>query len=186
MLLYLMRHGIAQDREDPESPPDPDRQLTRQGVQRTRDAARGLRSLGVEPGAVLTSPYLRALATAQIVARELGFPEEDVVQTEALLPDTAPAVLFEELGRRGLGEVLVVGHAPGIDELCAHALGGGRAPFTELRKAGVACIELADPAEPRGKLLWLLEPRMLRGLRRGAGKKAVKRGRKRSHAAEEE
>ncbi|HEY3355514.1 MAG TPA: phosphohistidine phosphatase SixA [Polyangia bacterium] len=178
MLLYLMRHGIAQDREDPESPPDPDRQLTRKGAQRTRAAARGLRALGVDPGAILTSPYLRALATAEGVARELGFSEDAITQTEALLPDTAPARFFEELGRSGAGEVIAVGHAPSIDELCAYALGGGRAPFTELRKAGVACIQLEDPAAPQGRLVWLLEPRMLRGLGKGAGKRTVKRAAK--------
>ena len=72
MLVYLMRHGIAQDRDDPESPPDPDRQLTRKGAERTAEVARGLRALGVKPGAVLTSPYLRAAQTAAIAETALG------------------------------------------------------------------------------------------------------------------
>jgi hypothetical protein len=40
MRLYLMRHGIAIDREDPDCPPDPERYLTPKGIQRTRAAAR--------------------------------------------------------------------------------------------------------------------------------------------------
>jgi phosphohistidine phosphatase len=181
MRLYLMRHGIAQDRDDPESPPDPDRQLTKKGVLRTRAAARGLCALGVEPGAILASPYLRALATAEAAAQMLGFNEDAIVQTEALLPDTSPALFFGELARLDAGEVLAVGHTPSIDELVAFALGGGRAPFTALRKAGVAGIEIDDLRAPKGRLLWLLEPRVLRALGADAKPRSHaggKRGRK--------
>jgi phosphohistidine phosphatase SixA len=164
MLLYLMRHGIAQDRDDPEAPADPDRQLTRQGALRTREAVRGLAALGVDPGAVLSSPYLRALASAAIAAGELGYSEDDIAQTDALLPDCDPALLFRELAGIEAGEVLCVGHAPSIDEICAYALGGGRGPLTQLKKAGVACVAIDEVAEPQGTLVWVLEPRMLRRL----------------------
>jgi len=173
MLLYLMRHGIAQDRDDPEAPPDPDRQLTRKGAQRTREVARGLAALGVDPGAVLSSPYLRAVSSAQIAAHELGYSEDDVAQTDSLLPDCDPAHLFRELAGIAAGEVLCVGHAPSLDEICAYALGGGRGPLTRLKKAGVACVTIDDVAQPRGTLLWLLEPGMLRSL--GAASKGRRR-----------
>ncbi|MBI5482487.1 MAG: phosphohistidine phosphatase SixA [Deltaproteobacteria bacterium] len=167
MLICLMRHGIAQDRDDPESPPDPDRQLTRKGAERARQVARGLRALGVRPGAVLTSPYLRAVQTAAVAARGLGVDEEQLVQTEALLPDGDPAQVFAELLEVEAEEVLLVGHAPNLDEVLAFALGGGRAPFTRLKKAGAACVAVDSLAAPRGQLEWLLEPRVLRRL--GAG-----------------
>jgi len=36
MLLYIVRHGIAIDREDPKCPSDPERYLTPEGHTRTR------------------------------------------------------------------------------------------------------------------------------------------------------
>ena len=167
MLIYLMRHGIAQDRDDPDSPPDPDRQLTRKGADRTREVALGLRTLGVDPGAILTSPYLRAAQTAAIAAHALRFVGEWVEQTEALLPNGDPARLFAELLEVEADAVLLVGHAPNLDEVIAFALGGGREPVTRLKKAGVACVAVESLAAPRGRLVWLLEPRALRRL--GAG-----------------
>src|SRR5277367_870696 len=60
MLLYLVRHGIAVDPNDPKSPPEPERPLTAKGVQKTRAAALGLQALGVKPDVLLSSPYVRA------------------------------------------------------------------------------------------------------------------------------
>ena len=69
MRLYLMRHGIAIDREDPDCPEETQRYLTAKGTQRTRSAAHGLADLGVKPAGLLTSPYIRAVQTAEIVAK---------------------------------------------------------------------------------------------------------------------
>lgn len=164
MRLYFMRHGAAQDRADPESPPDPDRQLTRAGAARTREATRGLRALGVEPEAVLTSPYLRAVQTAAIAADGLGLDEDELVQTEALLPNADPAQLFAELVKVEADTVLLVGHGPSIDEMIAFAVGCGRTSFTRLKKAGVACVEVEPGAAPRGQLQWMQGPKALRRL----------------------
>ncbi len=78
MRLYLMRHGIAIDREDPDCPPDPERYLTPKGIQRTRAAARGLRALRVKPTALLTSPFVRAVQTGEIVCEVLGLDSKQL------------------------------------------------------------------------------------------------------------
>src|SRR5581483_8354066 len=83
MRLYLMRHGIAIDREDPDCPPDPERFLTPKGIQRTRAAARGLRALRVKPAALLTSPYVRAVQTGEIVCEVLGLDAKQLRTTDA-------------------------------------------------------------------------------------------------------
>ena len=73
MILYLVRHGIAVDPNDPKSPSEPERPLTAKGVQKTRAAALGLQALGVKPDVLITSPYVRAAQTAEIFAEALGF-----------------------------------------------------------------------------------------------------------------
>ena len=161
MLLYLMRHGIAIDREDPECPPDAERFLTKKGIEKTRAVALGLRVLGIKPDAMLTSPLIRAVQTAEITAAALGFSRERIRKTDALIFGHKPAELFRELAHVRGKEVMCFGHAPHLDEVIAFAL-GCRAPITALKKAGVGCLELESVAAPRGSLLWLHTPRSLR------------------------
>ena len=78
MNLYVVRHGIAIPPEDPACPPDPERWLTPKGVERTREMAQGLRALDVRPEVFLTSPYVRAVQTAAVVA-DVAVVHEQVV-----------------------------------------------------------------------------------------------------------
>ena len=163
MLLYLLRHGIAIDREDPECPPDAERSLTREGIEKTREVARGLRKLGVKPDLIISSPLVRAVQTAEIAAAELSYAKEKIRRTPALEPDADPAELLKEISRLKKDEVLCAGHAPHLDEMIAQAV-GVRAAFTSLKKAGAACVEFDSPAASRGTLLWLFPPKVLREL----------------------
>ena len=162
MILYIVRHGIAVDRNDPKSPPEAERPLTAAGVQKTRSAALGLRALDVNPDAVITSPYIRAAQTAEIFAEALGFPQEKIRVSDTLKPGANPAEVLKEIARAKAKEVMCFGHAPHLDLLIAH-LAGARGAFTELKKAGVACFEHAT-AHGRWELRWILTPRMLRKL----------------------
>ncbi|HMB70514.1 MAG TPA: histidine phosphatase family protein [bacterium] len=159
MLLHVFRHGIAIDRDDPACPPEAERFLTERGVKRTHLAARGMRVIGVRPDVIFTSPYRRAVQTAEIAAEALRCPAELIV-TDELLPGADPRGLLALLAGRSESSVLAAGHAPHVDALVAAAL--DVPAFTMLRKAGAACVELGG--SPR--LLWLLEPRQLRTLAR--------------------
>ncbi|MDQ7007236.1 MAG: phosphohistidine phosphatase SixA [Acidobacteriota bacterium] len=162
MQIVLMRHGIAIDHADPHCPDDFHRPLTEQGRERTRLAARGLAWMGVRPGAIVSSPLVRAQETATIVAEELGFDPGKVATTGALSPAGDPGQLLAEVRALGVESVLCTGHLPGMDLIVAAAIGSGRRPFTSMKKAGAVCIELF----PRGwaQLHWLLPPRALRRL----------------------
>ena len=67
--LYLLRHGIAEEQRPGKS--DADRALTPEGIQKTKQAARGMRALGIRPDQVLSSPLTRARETAEIICEEL-------------------------------------------------------------------------------------------------------------------
>ena len=161
MRLYIVRHGIAIDPTDPKSPADPKRALTSEGVKKTGQAMRGLRALGVEPEAMLTSPYVRAVQTAELAAEALGFAADKIKRTDALLPGTPPADLFRELAKLRADSVMCFGHAPHLDLAIAHGL-GLRSPITELKKAGAACLELETLSPARGTLVWVFTSRALR------------------------
>lgn len=163
MIVYLVRHGPAVDPSDPASPPDPERPLTPKGIEKTRAAMRGLRELGVQPDAMITSPYLRAAQTAEIACETLGFPRDKIRRSDSLKISSNAADLFKELARTRAKETMCFGHAPQLDQVIAYAL-GLRTVMTALKKAGVACLDVDSFAPPRAQLVWLCQPKMLRDI----------------------
>jgi len=163
MYLYLVRHGIAVDREDPSCPPDTERPLTPKGIKRTQAAALGLRALEVKPNAVLTSPWLRALQTAEIFCETLGYPSKKIIRTDALKGTSAPSDLLRELQSIKAKVVLCFGHEPHLHLVIAHILHTG-AKITELKKAGLALLELERAVPAQGRLVALYPASALRQL----------------------
>jgi phosphohistidine phosphatase len=162
MQLYIVRHGIAIDREDPKSPADPERYLTEEGLEKTKRVAKGVAALGVSADLLLTSPYVRANQTAEIFANELDYPRQKIRRTDLLLPGGEPSLLFRELAKDKQSScVFLFGHAPQLDDLIATAL-GTKHHVISLKKAGVALIELKRVSPPSGQLVWLGTPKILR------------------------
>jgi phosphohistidine phosphatase len=163
MLVCLFRHGIAIDPDDPDCPSEPERWLTDEGIEKTRAAARGLERLGLEPGAVLSSPFVRARQTAEIAIEALGLKKLAPTVTRALLPDADPGELRRELAVLDVDAVLCVGHAPQLDRMIAHLV-GSPVSITQLKKAGAAIVDVPDVAQRRGVLIEVLTNRTLRRL----------------------
>lgn len=162
MDLYIVRHGIAIDREDPKCPADPERYLTEEGVEKTQQVAKGVAALGVKGDLFLSSPYVRAMQTAEIFANALDYAKQKIRRTDLLLPGAEPSLLFRELAKdKQASSVFLFGHAPQLDDVIATALGSKR-HVTSLKKAGVALIELKRIAPPIGTLVWLSTPKLLR------------------------
>ncbi len=162
MQLYIVRHGIAVDREDPKCPADPERFLTDEGIEKTRQVAKGVAEVAAVPDLILSSPYLRAVQTAELFAVALEYPKQKIRKSDLLLPGAEPLQLFRELAKdKDLSTVFVCGHAPHLDDLLATAL-GTKHHISSLKKAGVALVELKRLVPPSGELLWLATPKLLR------------------------
>lgn len=161
MHLYLIRHGIAVDRDDPNSPPDTERPLTPKGMKRSQAAAMGLRALDVKPNAVLTSPWLRAVQTAEIFCETIDYPTKKMIRTDALKGTSAPSELMRELQAMKAKVVFCFGHEPHLHQVIAHVLHTS-AKITELKKAGLALLELERISPPQGRLLALYPASTLR------------------------
>jgi phosphohistidine phosphatase len=161
MRLYLIRHGIAIDRDDPDCPDEADRFLTEKGAARMLEAARGIHRLDLRPDSLLTSPFTRARQTAGIVAGELGILEREWIATASLLPGAHPRELYVELRRLRAGAAIAFGHAPNVDEVIAYALGNAAAA-TALKKGAMAVLELGELRAGEGLLLALYPPKALR------------------------
>ena len=162
MQMYIVRHGIAIDREDPKCPPDPERYLTEEGVEKTKQVAKGVAALGITGDLFLTSPYVRAAQTAGIFASALDYAKQKIRRTDLLLPGAEPTQLFRELAKdKQASTVFLFGHAPQLDDIIATAL-GSKKHVASLKKAGVAFLELKRLSPAIGQLVWLATPKMLR------------------------
>src|ERR1700690_1026947 len=71
MNLYLLRHGIAAEPGVAGYEPDSERPLTPKGEGRLREAARAMKALDLSYDLILSSPFLRAKQTAEIIAKSL-------------------------------------------------------------------------------------------------------------------
>jgi phosphohistidine phosphatase len=104
---------------------DWDRVLNRRGQQDAPEMARRLRSRKLKPDLILSSPAVRALSTASIMARELKVPADRIAQDERLYL-AGPAQIIEVVRELGgdAAHVMVFGHNPGITD-CANQLSAG-------------------------------------------------------------
>ena len=163
MILYLVRHGIAVDRDDPDCPPDPERPLTPAGIKKCRAAARGFRALNIKPDLVLSSPWLRAVQTADIFCEEIGYSVKDIVRNNALKGTSNPAELFSELAKiKATKRVACFGHEPHLHLAIGYLLHMKDARVAELKKAGMACLQLDRLSPPQGRLLSFYPAKALR------------------------
>ena len=161
MDLYVVRHAVAHKR-DRNRWPDAERPLTPEGEERFRGAARGILRLMPEVEMVLSSPYVRAWRTAEIL-EQAGWPAP--VSCEELKPDCPPHKVLDVIARYdGLGSVAVVGHRPGLHELVSYLLvGDADGMRVQIKKGGVVRLQFEGiPESGTGSLRWLLTPKALR------------------------
>jgi phosphohistidine phosphatase len=161
--IIIIRHAIAADAQANMS--DADRPLTKKGLRRMTRAVRGLTRVVPEIALVASSPLLRAVQTAEIVATTFGGCP--LVITEALTPDAKPDELLNFLAaQEGRAPIACVGHEPGLSRWVAWAMCGHRQSSLRLKKGAACCLNMTQPlAAGQGELQWLLQPRQLRALR---------------------
>jgi len=163
--LHVMRHGIAVSRGATGVLNDSKRPLTPQGKSKVRQIAAGLSRLGVEFDWIVTSPFVRAVETAEIVA-DSSTVSVPVDFCEALTPGGTVEELIRFLAQHPERKrVLVVGHEPDLSQMAGRLIGAGRAAKLALKKGG-CCLIAFDEFPPRspGELVWWLPPRVLRRL----------------------
>jgi phosphohistidine phosphatase len=162
--LYLMRHGIAADRDA--SLDDSKRPLTAEGSTKLRAIARGLARIGVELDWIVSSPFVRAFESAEIIAEQLA-PEAAVDRYDALTPaeGSAQKILSFLSQHPERPRVLLAGHEPSLSKLAAELVGASPNANFAFKKGGCCLITWEEfPPEPPGRLTWWLTPRLLRKL----------------------
>ena len=163
MRLYVMRHADAVPRGTPGYRHDAQRPLTAEGRLQARDVARGLKRLDVPITVIVTSPYVRAVQTAEEVRRVFGHGTE-VALLEALRAEMSPDHTSLALRPfRARCHLLAVGHEPHCSAWIEALISAQGTMRCLVKKGGVACIDLEQltPTRGSGTLRWLMTARQL-------------------------
>ncbi|MBN3886708.1 MAG: phosphohistidine phosphatase SixA [Nostoc sp.] len=163
MELYLIRHGIAEDKEL--GIKDEERSLTKEGRQKTEKVAQKLVKLGLNFDLILTSPLVRARQTAEIlIAEKLSSQLEE---SSHLAPDgQISSWLKDWLEPRNYSQntqLALVGHEPNLSNWAEILLWGEVKASLVLKKAGMIGIKLPETGSPLGRsqMFWLTPPKYL-------------------------
>jgi len=161
MEIYILRHGIAEDRRPAKR--DADRALTDEGRKKLRPVLDRARAAGVAPSLILTSPYVRAVQTAEMAAEALGY-KGTLLRTEALVPGSSPEAAWLEIRKhRGEETILLAGHEPLLGAIAAYLLGVPELAI-DFKKGALLRLDVDGSArEPHGTLQWLLTPKLAAG-----------------------
>ena len=163
MDLYILRHGIAVEPGTPGYERDADRPLTPEGERKLRQVADAMKALDLSFDLVLSSPYLRARQTAEIVVAALG-ERKRLELSDTLTPGGSVKKLVELLNYRETcpESVLLVGHEPDLSGLIS-LLVSGKASFAVAMKKGGLCKLTTESLKPGrcAALQWLLTPKQM-------------------------
>jgi phosphohistidine phosphatase len=156
MLLYLLRHGIAEDHGSRSS--DSERELIDEGKEKTHAALVAVKKMKFfPPELVISSPLIRARQTAQIAidafAKDAPLEISDALKSEAEIIDT---MLLVAKWAKKYQRIMLVGHEPHLSEF-GSALLGSEVPVIEMKKAALAKFEITrlDVPRMRGHLIAL-------------------------------
>jgi phosphohistidine phosphatase len=163
MELYLIRHGIAEDKGL--GIKDEERSLTKEGRQKTEKVAQQLVKLSLKFDLILTSPLVRARQTADIlIAEKLSSQLEE---SSHLAPDGEISTWLKDwLEPRNYSQntqLAMVGHEPGLTNWAEILLWGEVKASLVLKKAGMIGIKLPEIGSPLGRsqMFWLTPPKYL-------------------------
>ncbi|HEY2953383.1 MAG TPA: phosphohistidine phosphatase SixA, partial [Verrucomicrobiae bacterium] len=156
MQCFLLRHAPAVERGTPGYLKDSSRPLTEEGRKKMRQIAAGMKTLGLAFDLILTSSYVRARQTADIVAGVFKMSGESIL-SQNLAPGGNGEALAQELINHGGKSILLVGHEPDLSRFISVLVTGDTGLGLTMKKGGLCKLELQSPHFGRcGTLSWLL------------------------------
>lgn len=158
MELYLIRHGIAQEREL--GIPDAERSLTDKGRDKTHQVAQRLSELAIEFDQIFTSPLRRAEQTARILSGQ-----SQITVCAHLAPGGDIRAWLEKMRSQSWAldtRIALVGHQPDLAQWAEILVWGEARDQIVLKKAGIIGLIAPDGLfVGRSQLFWLTPPKFL-------------------------
>ena len=167
--LVLLRHEVPEDpklNEDGSPAPDSRRELTSEGIANMAASAPGLvQALNNDITLILTSPYIRARQTAELLLKAVSQSDDSkLVDSDLLLPGVQLDALEAEL-KNHTGTVVLIGHEPDMSHILEYFASPAAKIQVKFGKGGACMIYFRNgAAKASGELHWLLTSGMLQTL----------------------
>jgi phosphohistidine phosphatase len=156
MNLYIIRHADAGDSAN-WSGDDSLRPLTERGRHQARALGIAFHKQGVALDAVVSSPYVRARETAELLLEGLG-ATLTVQHSEWLAAGALKRnQLAQELAAKNASSLAITGHDPDLPEFLGWLLDVSPKHLF-LKKGGAAFVQCRTPAKGEAVLGWLIGP----------------------------
>ena len=138
--LLLVRH--AKSSWDDPSVDDHDRPLNDRGLRNAPEMGKRLQGSGIRPVVWISSTALRAITTAEIIAEQIGFPQNQIQRSKDLYHASAPELQEFIAGLDDeIDTVALFGHNPGMTSLVANLYG---LPIDNLPTSGVVHLQFRE------------------------------------------
>jgi phosphohistidine phosphatase len=163
MNIFILRHGIALERDDWKGKDDSLRPLTREGEKQLQKISRALKKMKLEFDLILSSPYARAKTTAEIVADKLKLKKR-LKLSEALIAEGEPEQVVNEITalKPPPEYLLLVGHEPYLSQLISQLISGDAGMNIDFKKAGLCRLKVDELRFGRcATFCWLLTPKQM-------------------------
>jgi len=160
MQLFILRHATAIPHGTPGYPTD-DRPLTEEGIEKFISCAKAINIIAGRFDIIISSPLVRALHTAKILAEHTMYSKE-VIVTDHLLPGSPQRSLFTFLKQfNNSDKICITGHEPQLGYIASMLIGQDESVI-ELKKGAICRIDIDKlPPEKSGRLVWLMQPKQL-------------------------
>ena len=161
MNLYILRHAKAGERGN-RFPDDSKRPLTADGEKEMVRVAQGMRAMELSFGVILSSPFVRAKRTAEIIA--VVFKSNKLRLSKNLASGADPRDLIHELNSDHplLKNILLVGHEPYLSKLISRLSAGDEKLSLNLKKSGLCKLKVGNLRFGLcATMEWLLTPGQL-------------------------
>ncbi|MGD8372930.1 MAG: phosphohistidine phosphatase SixA [Syntrophobacterales bacterium] len=157
MEIYLMQHGPNLSKDE-----DPEESLSPEGEAQVSKAAQAIKRMGLGFEVIIASPKKRSKQTAAIVAEAVGFPVEDILETEKVKAMTPAEETINYLKQFAAKKsVLIAGHLPSLAEVASFLLTSGSKATIQFERGGLGRIDVESIPTNEGKLRWYLTPQQL-------------------------
>jgi len=144
MNLYLMRHAIAEERDTSLYPEDSLRPLSSPGRRKMVKIAQGIKNMGFDFDMIVSSPFLRARETAEIMAKRFGL-QARLNFTDQLSPfGDAEKLIVEIREQFAVEHLLLVGHEPSMSYLTSVLVSGNGSLTMTMKKGGLCCLSVSE------------------------------------------
>ncbi len=135
MKVYLVQHGKAADEKQ-----DPNRPLTKEGVDETKSVAQIALMGMIRPAMIFHSGKIRAMQTAEIFDDALK-PSRGVHELDSMAPNDDVLRALEVINSESI-DIMLVGHLPHLSKLVSKLVTGDeKKKIVSFKNSGIICLE---------------------------------------------